>query len=177
MNWVKIGTYGTIGIASVVGITVLYPYLLPILQNRNLWAAISVFSILLFCSGHMFNHIRGAPYMGGNGRGGVEYFAGGFQNQFGLESQIVGAMCMSSLSLLCCKRSWLTLHRWSPVTRDHCLGPQCAKDKGPEDTADCRVCLGRRHLCHVQLPAERLPHEERWISVLAAAILEVALNA
>lgn len=101
VNWGKIMTYSTIGIASVIALSVLYPYLLPVLQNRNLWAALSVFTILLFCSGHMFNHIRGAPYMGGNGKGGVEYFAGGFQSQYGLESQIVGAMCMYSLGKLC----------------------------------------------------------------------------
>lgn len=95
-QWVKFITYTTIGVASVVGITVFYPYALPVLQNRNIWASASIFAILLFCSGHMFNHIRGAPYMGSNGRGGVEYFAGGFQNQFGLESQIVGVMCMLS---------------------------------------------------------------------------------
>lgn len=41
----------------------------------------------------MFNHIRKVPYVAANGKGGVSYFAGGFQNQFGLETQIVAAMC------------------------------------------------------------------------------------
>lgn len=41
----------------------------------------------------MFNHIRQTPYVGGNGKGGISYFAGGFQNQYGLETQIVGAIC------------------------------------------------------------------------------------
>lgn len=72
-----------------------WPYLLPVIQNRNFWAAISLISILLFTSGHMFNHIRKVPYVAGDGRGGISYFAGGFQNQFGLETQIVAAMCMS----------------------------------------------------------------------------------
>lgn len=40
----------------------------------------------------MFNHIRKVPYVAGNGRGGIEYFAGGFQNQFGLETQIIAAI-------------------------------------------------------------------------------------
>jgi oligosaccharyltransferase complex subunit gamma len=70
---------------------------LPVIQNRNFWAAISLISILLFTSGHMFNHIRKVPYVAGDGRGGISYFAGGFQNQFGLETQIVAAMCMSPL--------------------------------------------------------------------------------
>lgn len=34
--------------------------------------------------------------MAGNGKGGVSYFAGGFSNQYGLETQIVAAMCKSS---------------------------------------------------------------------------------
>jgi oligosaccharyltransferase complex subunit gamma len=41
----------------------------------------------------MFNHIRKVPYAGNNGKGGLTYFAGGFQNQFGLETQIIAAMC------------------------------------------------------------------------------------
>ena len=41
----------------------------------------------------MYNHIRKVPYVAGDGKGGVSYFAGGFQNQFGLETQIVAAMC------------------------------------------------------------------------------------
>ncbi|KKY23016.1 putative oligosaccharyl transferase subunit [Phaeomoniella chlamydospora] len=72
--------------------TVAAPYVLPIITNRNLWAAVSLISILLFTSGHMFNHIRKVPYVAGDGRGGISYFAGGFQNQFGLETQIVAAM-------------------------------------------------------------------------------------
>lgn len=43
----------------------------------------------------MFNHIRKVPYVAGDGKGGISYFAGGFQNQFGLETQIVAAMCRS----------------------------------------------------------------------------------
>lgn len=76
--------------------TVAAPYLLPVIQNRNLWAAISLIAVLLFTSGHMFNHIRKVPYVSADGKGGVSYFAGGFQNQFGLETQIVAAMCMLS---------------------------------------------------------------------------------
>ena len=83
----------------VGGITVLFvasPYILPIVQNRNLWAAITLIAVLLFTSGHMFNHIRNVPYVSGDGNGGLSFFAGGFQNQFGLETQIVAAMCECS---------------------------------------------------------------------------------
>lgn len=48
----------------------------------------------------MFNHIRKVPYVAGNGQGGISYFAGGFSNQFGMETQIVAAICMSFRSKL-----------------------------------------------------------------------------
>ncbi|KAK4695086.1 oligosaccharyltransferase complex subunit gamma, partial [Lecanoromycetidae sp. Uapishka_2] len=32
------------------------------------------------------------PYVAGDGKGGISYFAGGFQSQFGMETQIVAAM-------------------------------------------------------------------------------------
>jgi len=79
-----------LGIISLF--TVSSPYISPVIQNRNLWAAISLIAVLLFTSGHMFNHIRKVPYVAGDGKGGVSYFAGGFSNQFGLESQIIAAI-------------------------------------------------------------------------------------
>jgi hypothetical protein len=72
---------------------VAWPYVLPVIQSRTVWAAITLICILLFTSGHMFNQIRNVPYVAGDGRGGISYFASGFQNQYGLETQIVAAMC------------------------------------------------------------------------------------
>ncbi len=94
-NYIRImtGTTASLGIISFFSIA--YPYILPVLQNRNLWAGVSLITILLFTSGHMFNHIRKVPYVAGDGKGGISYFAGGFSNQFGLETQIVAAMCES----------------------------------------------------------------------------------
>ncbi|KAI0855932.1 OST3/OST6 family protein [Xylaria cubensis] len=81
----------------------LWPYLLPILQNRNVWAGLSLVGILLFTSGHMFNQIRKVPYVAGDGRGGISYFAGGFQSQYGLETQIIafiyGLLSFATISL------------------------------------------------------------------------------
>lgn len=84
-------------LGTLTFISVVWPYILPIVQNRNVWAAISLIAILLFTSGHMFNHIRKVPYVAGDGHGGVTYFAGGFSNQYGLETQIIAAMCKKSL--------------------------------------------------------------------------------
>ena len=93
LNYVRIVTITTVLLGTATFLSVAWPYLLPVLQNRNLWAAISLITILLFTSGHMFNHIRKVPYVAGDGKGGISYFAGGFSNQFGLETQIVAAMC------------------------------------------------------------------------------------
>ncbi|KAK3670668.1 oligosaccharyl transferase subunit ost3/OST6 [Recurvomyces mirabilis] len=92
INFLKIGVAITAVLGFITFATVAAPYILPVIQNRNLWAAVSLIAVLLFTSGHMFNHIRKVPYVSGDGKGGVSYFAGGFQNQFGLETQIVAAM-------------------------------------------------------------------------------------
>lgn len=97
INYGRIAASVTILLGAFTFITVAYPYIMPVIQNRNLWAGISLIMILLFTSGHMFNHIRRVPYVSGNGRGGISYFAGGFQNQYGMETQIVAAMCKLSL--------------------------------------------------------------------------------
>lgn len=92
INWVKILSVTVIVLGVITFVAVASPYVIPILQNRNLWAALSLIAVLLFTSGHMFNHIRKTPYVSGDGKGGINYFAGGFSNQFGLESQIVAAI-------------------------------------------------------------------------------------
>ncbi|KAI0389834.1 OST3/OST6 family protein [Xylariaceae sp. FL0594] len=79
------------------------PYLLPLFQSRTVWAGVSLVGILLFTSGHMFNQIRKVPYIAGDGRGGISYFANGFQSQYGLETQIVasiyGVLSFATISL------------------------------------------------------------------------------
>ncbi|ERT01876.1 oligosaccharyltransferase complex subunit gamma [Sporothrix brasiliensis 5110] len=92
INWFAWLTSITMLLGSATALFVAWPYVLPVIQNRNIWAAISLISILLFTSGHMFNHIRKVPYVAGDGRGGISYFAGGFQNQFGMETQLIAAM-------------------------------------------------------------------------------------
>ena len=98
INWVRniSITTGVLGLITVG--TVAAPYILPLLQNRNIWAAFSLITVLLFTSGFMFNHIRKVPYVVPDKKGGITYFAGGFQNQFGLETQIVAVICMCLLN-------------------------------------------------------------------------------
>lgn len=54
---------------------------------------LSLAVITIMCSGYMWNNIRNAPYLSMGGNGKIEYFAGGFQNQHGVETQIVAAIC------------------------------------------------------------------------------------
>jgi hypothetical protein len=156
-------------LGSITFLSVAWPYLLPIIQNRNIWAAISLIAILLFTSGHMFNHIRKVPYVAGDGRGGISYFAGGFSNQFGLETQIVAAMCKFMTS------RWNALSadttRWTPVIRYHFIGTKGAAYIGSKDSTTRGNCLGGCDLRHVQLSTECFPNQERWLSILAASLL------
>ncbi|KAK4191095.1 hypothetical protein QBC35DRAFT_488162 [Podospora australis] len=92
INWVRWISTTVISLGSITAMFVAWPYIIPVLQSRNVWSAISLMLILLFTSGHMYNQIRKVPYVAGDGKGGISYFAGGFQNQYGLETQIVAAI-------------------------------------------------------------------------------------
>jgi oligosaccharyltransferase complex subunit gamma len=93
INYIRLISVVTVLLGTVTFVTVLAPYVLPVIQNRNVWAAVSLIAILLFTSGQMFNHIRKVPYVVNDGKGGISYFAGGFSNQFGMETQIIAATC------------------------------------------------------------------------------------
>ncbi|KAL9108551.1 MAG: hypothetical protein Q9227_006637 [Pyrenula ochraceoflavens] len=92
VNYSRIVTTITVALGLITFSTVAWPYVKPVVRSRNLWAGISLIAVLLFTSGHMFNHIRKVPYIAGDGRGGISYFAGGFSNQYGMETQIIAAM-------------------------------------------------------------------------------------
>jgi oligosaccharyltransferase complex subunit gamma len=85
-------------VAALAGGTALYAsagIIKPLLQSRNLWAAITLIAIILFTSGHMFNHIRKVPYVTQDKSGRIVYFSAGFQSQLGIETQVIAALCMS----------------------------------------------------------------------------------
>lgn len=125
VNYTRIVVVSTIILGLLSVLRVAWPFFVPIIRNRNIWAAASLILILMFTSGHMFNHIRKVPYVVGDGKGGVSYFAGGFSNQFGLETQIVAAMCefinrsqVFSIYILIA-----IYHRRCSFFRYHFLGP------------------------------------------------------
>jgi oligosaccharyltransferase complex subunit gamma len=98
-NWNRL--LGTIAFLLVAGtVTKLaWAQIKKIVSNRNFWAVGSLVTILLFTSGHMFSSIRHTPFVQANGKGGIAYIAGGFQNQFGIETQIVASICKCSVGL------------------------------------------------------------------------------
>ena len=90
-NYAKLFTTIAVVVGGIATVTVGYPLVLPVLQSRKLWAAFTLVAILLFTSGHMFNHIRKVPYMAQDRQGNIMYIAAGFSTQYGVESQIVAA--------------------------------------------------------------------------------------
>lgn len=104
VNYARIVSTVTIVLGLFTLFTVCAPYVLPIIRNRKIWAPISLVAVVLFTSGYMFNNIRKVPYVVPDDKGGITLFAGAFSSQFGLESQIVAAMCKShaSVRFKCC---------------------------------------------------------------------------
>jgi OST3 / OST6 family, transporter family len=171
INYAK-GIFVTTAILGVLTVLkVAWPLIQPVLQNRNLWAAISLIMILLFTSGHMFNHIRKVPYVSGNGKGGISYFAGGFSNQYGMETQIVAAMCKSreAYTSYHFKFANMTLRRYS-LFCDHHLSSQSSPYRRPPDTEAHYLARLWYPTRDVQLPAQCFQDEERWIPILPTSI-------
>ncbi|KAF9929149.1 oligosaccharyl transferase subunit ost3/OST6 [Linnemannia zychae] len=60
--------------------------------SRYLWSTMSLITIFVMISGHMWNQIRQPPYSVPARGGSSGVFAQGFQNQFGLETQIIAVI-------------------------------------------------------------------------------------
>ena len=70
-------------------------YFTPIFTSRWTWAALVIGASIIFTSGFMFVRIRGSPWVS-NRNGQPQWMAGGYQSQYGMEVQVIGAICMSS---------------------------------------------------------------------------------
>jgi oligosaccharyltransferase complex subunit gamma len=81
--------YATIAATLLIAVTVIR-FISPILKSRWVWAIGTVVTILTMTGGYMFVRIREMPYTGGDGG----WIAGGYQNQFGQETQVVALICM-----------------------------------------------------------------------------------
>ncbi|KAF9109462.1 oligosaccharyl transferase subunit ost3/OST6, partial [Mortierella sp. AM989] len=66
-----------------------------VIRSKYLWAGLSLFTIFIMISGHMWNQIRNPPISMPGHDGQPGYIAAGFQTQFRLEALIVAVICMS----------------------------------------------------------------------------------
>ena len=80
--------YATYAATVLIAGTVIR-FILPILKSRWVWAIGTVLTILTMTGGYMFVRIRDMPWSGGDGA----WIAGGYQNQFGQEVQVVAMIC------------------------------------------------------------------------------------
>ena len=85
MDWSKFLFFLGTGLIGLVALR----FIAPILQSKWTWALITIVTTLIMISGHMFVRIRGMPYTGNNG----QWIAGGYQSQFGQETQVVAMIC------------------------------------------------------------------------------------
>jgi hypothetical protein len=160
VNYIR-GVVTTVSLLGAGGVIFkLAPYILPIIQNRNVWAGLSLIGILLFTSGHMFNQIRKVPYVAGDGRGGISYFAGGFQSQYGLETQIVAFICKHPMKSHP-RTHLLIFRRWSPIICHHITCFKSAKNTRCKCTANHGDRVGYRNGRYVQLFTICFPGQER----------------
>ncbi|KFH64455.1 hypothetical protein MVEG_09191 [Podila verticillata NRRL 6337] len=63
-----------------------------VIRSKYLWASMSLFTIFVMISGHMWNQIRHPPYTMPSRDGRPSFIAAGFQTQFGLETQVVAVI-------------------------------------------------------------------------------------
>ncbi|CAG8489165.1 3403_t:CDS:2 [Paraglomus brasilianum] len=102
-NYLLMAVYGLLVAGLLAFLKLVYPLVQKFVWNRNVWASLSLVIILMMTSGHMWNQIRTPPYVISQ-QGRVSYVASGFQNQLGLESQIVaimyGVCALSTIALI-----------------------------------------------------------------------------
>jgi len=63
-----------------------------IFSNKRIWRALSLILIILFCSGYMYNRIRGTAFTGQGPHKETIYFTPSQQTQYGAETQIVSVV-------------------------------------------------------------------------------------
>ncbi|KAF9306087.1 oligosaccharyl transferase subunit ost3/OST6 [Mortierella antarctica] len=86
----------SLNLLAVFGVLVAGHYMYnragKIIRSKYLWASVSLFTIFVMISGHMWNQIRNPPYTMPSRDGNPSFIAAGFQTQFGLETQIVAVI-------------------------------------------------------------------------------------
>ncbi|KAI8339471.1 hypothetical protein BC941DRAFT_349526 [Chlamydoabsidia padenii] len=81
-----------LGLAVLATLKLVYRHFSFILFHKNTWALISIVTVLVMTSGHMFNRIRNTPYSMPGPNGQLSYVASGFSSQYGIETQLVASI-------------------------------------------------------------------------------------
>jgi hypothetical protein len=164
-------------LVTLAGLTyALWPYALPLIQSRLVWGVASILLILTFTSGHMWNRIKNAPYVAVSQNGQTSWIAGGFQQQLGLESQVVGAICecISSDSIVLSRAERV---RWSVELLHHRVDGVRPRSVEPCQTADRSVPLVGDARRRFQPLVQVVQSQERRVPVLALVLEETTYNA
>lgn len=142
----------------------LWPFLLPLYQSRLIWGTVSILMILTFTSGYMWNRIKGAPYVTVDQSGRTSWIAGGYQNQLGLESQVVAGTC----TLLPAKQKPIELTgiRRAARLHHHRFDGLRPRPIVPSETAHRGLPMARDAHRSLQPAHEALPNQERRVPVL-----------
>lgn len=91
-NYGKIFAAVCVVLATAILTKVAWPVVKLVLTSRFIWAVIVLPLTLLMTSGHMWCQIRSPPYMARNQDGSASYIAGGYSNQFGVETQVIASL-------------------------------------------------------------------------------------
>ncbi|KAJ3732976.1 dolichyl-diphosphooligosaccharide-protein glycotransferase [Lentinula guzmanii] len=106
VDWVRWITF----ISGLLGFALILRFIAPVLQSRWTWAVITILTSLTMTGGFMFTRIRGSPYTGSDG----SWIAGGYQNQFGQEVQVV-ALIYGTLAFSVVMLTMIVPYQTSPA--------------------------------------------------------------
>ncbi|KAF9178667.1 oligosaccharyl transferase subunit ost3/OST6, partial [Haplosporangium sp. Z 767] len=91
-DYMALGVKALAVVGACLWAYVLYNKAGKILGSKHSWTAISLIIMVVMISGHMWNQIRNPPYMARGRDGHPAFIAQGFQNQIGIETQLVAAI-------------------------------------------------------------------------------------
>lgn len=140
--------------------------LIPLAMSRIIWGTASLVLILTFTSGYMWNKIKNTPYVAVGEGGKISWFAGGFQNQLGMESQIVGVTCECIYLSVKMKRQTANISlRWCSRVRHRRPDGLCTRADVAYEAENRRLPLACRLHRRFLGPVQALQDQERRLPV------------
>lgn len=162
-NYVKFGKFAISIVFAALTALAVYRVAGFIFFSRHFWAVVSLLLILVFNAGHMYTQIRNSPYS----RNG--YISGGFQDQYGAETQIVAATCKYYRPRIILYSADHT-RRYSSFLSSHSRSVCASFEECNKSDHDDR-CLGCGSIYGVQLLDAAVQAKEWRISIQAVAVV------